>query len=40
MLGPGAAMIVGGLLLIGLGFGVERFRRSLIAHMDAAGGAR
>ena len=24
----------------GLGFGLERFRRSLIAHMDAAGGAR
>ena len=39
MLGTGTAMILGGLLLIGLGVGLERFRRSLIARIDATGGA-
>ena len=33
MLGTGAAMIVGGALLIGLGVGLERFRRSLVTRM-------
>lgn len=39
MLGTGTAMILGGLLLIGLGVGLERFRRSLIARIDSTGGA-
>lgn len=33
MLGTGAAMIFGGVLLLGLGVGLERFRRSLVARM-------
>jgi uncharacterized membrane protein len=36
MLGTGAAMIFGGALLIGLGIGLERFRRSLVARMPEA----
>lgn len=39
MLGTGAAMIFGGALLIGLGIGLERFRRSLVARMPEAEGA-
>ena len=33
MLGTGAAMIVGGVLLIGLGVGLQRFRRTLVDRM-------
>lgn len=38
MLGTGTAMILGGLLLIGLGFGLERFRRSLLGRIDSTRG--
>jgi uncharacterized membrane protein len=37
MLGTGTAMIFGGVLLIGLGVGLERFRRSLVARMPETG---
>jgi uncharacterized membrane protein len=37
MLGTGTAMIFGGVLLIGLGVGLERFRRSLVARMPEDG---
>ena len=40
MLGTGTSMVVGGALLIGLGVGLERARRSIVARMHSGEVAR